>query len=247
MEQELEREVEYYYDMHPTQEDLMGETSFHNRLIGYLVRVLDYLFRDRLVAVHSNLNFYQTPNRYEYPLAPDIAVIKGVANCSLRSWKIGRTGPAPQVVIEIASEETWRKDMYEKPAKYAAMGVQEYFLYDPNEPPLWRMGSRLMGWQVQGDLRELEVDEQGRLWSEQLESFFVPDGEFLRLYDRDGHRRLTKEEAEEQRAERAEWLVEKEAQAKRKALEIAEREAQRAARLAEKLRALGINPDALEQ
>ncbi len=34
--QHFEDEVAYYYDFHPTEEDLMGETSVHADLVHYL-------------------------------------------------------------------------------------------------------------------------------------------------------------------------------------------------------------------
>ncbi len=37
--------------------------------------------------------------------------------------------------FEILSEETWRKDVEEKPDLYARLGVHEYFAYDPNPSP----------------------------------------------------------------------------------------------------------------
>ncbi len=226
MARHIEHEVAYYYDFHPTEEDLMGETSVHAALVHYLVEVLTWLFRGQACAVYRNLNFYQTPNPREYPLAPDIAVIKGIHFRHVRSWRVGKTGPAPQVVFEIASEETWKKDLHEKPMQYALMGVEEYFAYDPNDPPAWRASSqRLFGWQLDKGKRamsELPVDASGRLWSPSLDSFLVPEMEYLRLYDRNGQPRLTEAEAEAQRA-------------------VAE--AQRAEALAERLRSLGVDPD----
>ena len=114
MAKQVEHEVAYYYDFHPTEEDLMGETSVHANLVHYLIEVLKWLFRGQICAIYENLNFYQTSNPKEYPLAPDIAVIKGVAFQSVRSWRVGTSGPAPQVVFEIASEETWTNDLREK-------------------------------------------------------------------------------------------------------------------------------------
>jgi Uma2 family endonuclease len=140
--QHIEDEVAYYYDFHPTEEDLMGETSVHADLVHYLREVLKWLFHRQACAIYDNLNFYQTANYKEYPLAPDIAVIKGVEHRSARSWRVGKTGPAPQVVFEIASEETWENDLEKKPVKYALMGVKEYFAYDPNDRPLLRGTSR---------------------------------------------------------------------------------------------------------
>ena len=219
MARHIEDEVEYYYDSHSTQEDLMGETSFHADLVRYLMDVLTWLFHGQLCAVYDNLNFYQTANPLEYPLAPDVAIIKGVSHHPTRSWRVGKSGPAPQVVFEIASEETWKKDLEEKPLRYARMGVQEYFAYDPHESPLRGSGNRrLFGWQLDQDrqiMREMPIGPNGSLWSPQLDSWLVPDGAMLRLYDRNGLMRLTYGEAADRRVQA----------------------------LAEKLRSLGIDPD----
>lgn len=199
MAKQVEHEVAYYYDFHPTEEDLMGETSTHANLVHYLIEVLKWLFRGHKCSVYENLNFYQTPNPKEYPLAPDIAVIKGLDFQYVRSWRVGKTGPAPQVVFEIASEETWKKDLDEKPMKYALMGVEEYFAYDPNEYPIGSGASRrIFGWQLDKPgrvMREIPLRTDGRLWSSHLESFLVPEMEYLRLYDRNGQLRLTEAEA----------------------------------------------------
>jgi Uma2 family endonuclease len=191
-------EIVHYYDSYPTKEDLMGETAVHAALVRYLMAILTWLFRGQVCAVHENLNFYQTGYWREYPVAPDIAVIKGVDFADVRSWWVGTTGPAPQVVLEIASEETWDKDLKEKPSKYAAMGVEEYFAYDPNPRPLRRDGPRLFGWrldQASRGMHELPLEPEGRLWSQQLESFLLPDHRYLRLYDSSGQLRLTRDEA----------------------------------------------------
>ncbi len=186
---------------------------------------------------------YQTPNYYEYPVAPDVAVIKGVAYKQFtRSWRVGKSGPAPQVVFEIASEETWTKDLQEKPGKYASMGVQEYFAYDPHEVPLRASKNRrLFGWRLDPatqSMKEIQPRSDGALWSHHLESWLVPDGAWLRLYDVQGQMRLTYGEAEAQRADDAVQQAEFEAMR-------AKTEAQRAETFAEKLRSLGIDPDQL--
>jgi len=222
MAKRFEDEVAYYYDFHPTEEDLMGETSIHRDLVTYLALVLQWLFQGQRCAVYENLNFYQTSDVKEYPLAPAIAVIKGVERQQVRSWRIGKMGPAPQVVFEIASAENWKKDLEEKPQQYGLMGVKEYFAYDPNERSLLskETSRRLWGWQLDkgsGQMRTMPAQVDGRLWSRYLESFLVPDREYLRLYDTAGQLRLTKAEAEARRAEA----------------------------LAEKLRTLGIDPDQL--
>ena len=124
--------------------------------------------------------------------------------------------------------ETWHKDLTEKPGRYAGMGVQEYFAYDPNDPQLLRrLNRRLFGWQLDPhthSMREMQPRFDGALWSPSLESWLVPDGVLLRHYDRSGQMRLTQAEKEHQQAEA---------------------EARRSQVYAEKLRSLGIDPDQL--
>ena len=242
MAKEIEREVVYYYNSHPTKEDLMGETSLHRDLTSYLALVLKWLFYGQVCSIYENLNFYQTDNYKEYPLAPDIAVIKGVERLPLTSWRVGKIGPAPQVVFEIASVETWKKDLQEKPVGYAQMGVKEFFAYDPNDPTISRTSSRrLWGWhleKVTGEMHEMPLRSDGSLWSPHLESYLMPDRQYLRLYDGQWHRRLTEAEAKDKQAREETKRAEKEAEARR----AAER---RAEMLAEKMRSLGIDPDSL--
>ncbi len=230
MAQPMRDEVVYYYDVHPTREDLMGETFPHARLVHYLMEVLTWLLRVQTCAIYENFNFYQTTDENEYPLAPDIAVIRGITEPAIRSYRVGVYGPPPQVVFEFASKETWKRDLQEKPDEYDRMGVEEYYAYDPNPSTLSlsrRRGQRLFGWQrdrATGVLHEIPLDGNGRLWSPLLQSYLVPDGTNLRLSDRFGNLRLTEAEEERKRAE-------------------AER--RRADALAEKLRELGIDPDQL--
>ena len=262
MARDIMHNVQYYYDSHPTEEDLMGETSWHATLVDYLKAVLTWLFQGKVCAIYDNLNFYQTIEPMEYPVAPDLAVIKGVEFQHGRSWVIGRTGPAPHVVFEMLSEETWKNDLREKPQRYASMGVQEYFAYDPHEPPLRRSTAlRLRGWHLnaQREMVEIPANAAGWLWSDHLESWLVPDHIYLRLYDREHTMRLTEGEAQARRAEEAcEQAIEERKRAEeaceqateeRKRAEEATKRAEEATKqaqvLAEKLRSLGINPDKL--
>jgi len=271
MAQPMRDEVLYYYDVHPTREDLMGETPPHARLVHYLMEVLAWLLREQVCAIHENFNCYQTPDEHEYPLAPDIAVIRGIPELDTPSYRVGVYGPPPQVVFEFASKETWIRDLKEKPGEYAQMGVEEYYAYDPNRPPLpssRRRERRLFGWQrdqATGMLREVALEPAG-MWSPQLDSFLVPDGSYLRLYDRAGNRRLTQAEEAERRAKIAEQqareearrakIAEQQAREEARRAKIAEQQAreeaqrakiaeQQARILAEKLRSLGIDPQDL--
>jgi Uma2 family endonuclease len=234
MQKRVEDEV-HYDDFPPLEEESVPETILHAELIEYLVAVLRWLFRGHVCMVCKNLAFFPPHQLHEPPMAPDIAIIKGVPHQPLNSWRVGRTGPAPQVVFEILSGETWKKDVQEKPVAYAHMGVQEYFAYDPNlillagttADAMNAVPTRLLGWRLDpasGSMAPLILQSGGSLWSQELDSILVPDEQLLRLYDRNHQLRLTGEEAEAQRAEA---------------------EARRANALAEKLRSLGIDPDQL--
>lgn len=251
----MEDEVKYYYDSHQTEKDRMGHPSAHNELVRYLWKVLERLFQGQTFAMYANLNFYQTSDPFEYPEEPDLAIIKGIARqYYARSYRVGKSGPAPQVIFEIASDETWNIDLQEKPVRYAHMRVQEYFAYDPYEPLLPESGKRrLFGWQLDQDTRtmkEMQPRLDGSLWSPNLESWLVPDEVLLRLYDNTGQLRLTPEEDAWRRADAAERLV----KALGQRIEDAERlietarqqtenTIQRREALAEKLRSMGIGPD----
>jgi Uma2 family endonuclease len=251
-------EIEYYYDSHPTEEDLMPESDPHATLVRYLMLILEWLYHEQGWYIAENLGIYQTRDSHEKPMAPDVAVFKGVAlskqeRRQLRSWKLAQAErPAPTVVFEIASDETWQNDVEDKPSAYARMGVKEYFFYDPREPKL--VATRLRGWlNVDGRCFEQTPDGGGRLWSEELQSYLVPDDAILRLFDAEGSARLTGEEAAREAEDAQHQARVKEQRARRKA--EAALESERTARQAEKaareraearLRELGIDPDAFD-
>src|SRR6266702_4377514 len=262
MAKHIEDEIVYHYDLYPTEEDWMGQSSVHGRLIRYPVEVLTSLFWGQRCPLSHRLHFYQTPDIYESPMSTDIAVIKGVDDIDVTSWRVNQDG-APQVVFEILSAKTWKADLHEKPSHYARLGVQEYFAYDPNTPRLDRKTtSRLSGWHfmpLKRQMQPMSLLPNGSLWSVHLDSFLVPGGKRLYLADGQGHRRLTQAQAEKRRADaeaQARQAEQRRADAEAQAREVEQRradaeatradaEARRAAALAEKLRSLGIDPDQL--
>ncbi|HEU0000982.1 MAG TPA: Uma2 family endonuclease [Ktedonobacteraceae bacterium] len=247
----MEEEIKYYYDSHATEKDRMGQPSAHSELLHDLWNVLKWPFHEQTCAIYGNLNFYQTSDPFEYPEEPDLAIIKGIAyQNTTRSYRVGKSGPAPHVIFEVASDETWKIDLEEKPARYAHMGVQEYFAYDPYEPPLPESGNRrLFGWQLDPDrriMREMPPASDGSLWSQYLESRLVSDGYNLRLYDDHNQMRLTG--AEEMARQADELRRETDALARQtdELNELIERTVSNKKRIqvySEKLRSMGIDPD----
>jgi Uma2 family endonuclease len=208
-EDEDAEEIYYFYDdennfVKLRQRDMSG--SGHELLKQYLMAVLSWLHRAEKCAVYGELNFYETDNPMETPLYPDIAVLKGQEWQYLTSYRLGVTGPAPELVIEIISTKTRSMDLKRKPSRYQKWGTAEYFVYDPRPRRRKKGGLRLWGWRLnQAKTYEtLEPLPDGRIWSEQLNCWLVPEKEFLRLYDRGSERLLTEVEATQQRLKRLE-------------------------------------------
>ena len=74
-------------------------------------------------------------------------------------YVISRQGKPPDLVMEIASERTGRNDVQNKPARYAALGVQEYWRFDHtgNFHRTKLAGDRL----VEGRYEPIDIEEVG--------------------------------------------------------------------------------------
>ncbi|HEY7214488.1 MAG TPA: Uma2 family endonuclease [Thermoanaerobaculia bacterium] len=99
---------------------------------------------------------------------PDVFWVSGVDPDRERqawiAWEEG--GKLPDVIFEMLSPSTAEKDRTEKKDLYARVfGTAEYFLYEPESRSL--EGFRLSG----RSYRPMPLDEEGRLWSEQLGVF----------------------------------------------------------------------------
>ena len=92
-------------------------------------------------------------------VVPDVLVAFGVGGHRRHSYVVWQEGKAPEFVLEVASESTWRRDRDEKPGVYAGLGVREYFLYDP--VGRW-LEPRLQGYGLEGGrYRRLEAERLG--------------------------------------------------------------------------------------
>ena len=204
----------------------------NTKQFGWIVKIkegLELLFADVPdVFVAGDLLWYPVEGDNRTRAAPDVMVAfgrpKGYRG-SYRTWE--ENNIVPQVVFEILSPGNTPKEMRAKFGFYERYGVEEYYLYDPDD-------IELEGWIRSGDTLEPITEIQGWISPRLLIRFeireddlhiFRPDGEELISYVELGRQRQLerqKAEAERQRAE-------------------AER--QRAENLAAKLKALGIEPE----
>jgi Uma2 family endonuclease len=250
------------------EEDEMGDSAAQTFLLQYLGAVLEWLYRAAGWYVARDLTFYHPAIRNsQQMISPDIAVFLGIPLSAderrrLTSWDMrpsrrrngpaGAVKPCPPVLFEVSSGSTWSTDIgrgeKHKPLLYGAMGAREYFAYDPNEPPVWRPRStrRLLGWRYDeaGRPSALAPDERGWLWSVELASWLAPADALLQLYDAQGRRRLTGEEAKETALQEAEARAERERRAREEAEAARRRAEERLAALEEAVRARqGAPPD----
>ena len=84
------------------------------------------------VYVASDMLMYYRMNDNTTRVAPDVYAVFGAnGNHRRDSWIVWREGKAPDFVLEVASPGTWREDAGRKRGIYAAMGVTEYWRFDP--------------------------------------------------------------------------------------------------------------------
>jgi Uma2 family endonuclease len=221
----------------------MADNTEQFRWIVVIEQNLEWLFADDPnIFVAGDLLWYPVEGRNNLCNAPDVMVAIGRPKGkrgSYQQWKEG--GIAPQVVFEILSPNNTRAEMTKKQAFYERHGVEEYYIYDPDSH------------EFVGCVRSqahFEVIDVIQDWvSPRLGIRFDLSGEELQIYRPNGDRFLTyveiaqnlererlRSEQERQRAEQAENLLSQERHR-------AEQAEQQALRLADRLRAAGIDPD----
>ena len=241
----------------------MAETDAQFYPLTETVLALRQRYADRDdVYVSGDLLIYYRMNDNTVRLAPDVFVVFGIDDHLRSSYIIWREeGKTPDFVLEIASPSTFVRDMTEKRALYAALGVTEYWRFDPTGQ---LFSPALVGEQLAADGEyepiEIGLGEDGMLrgFSEVLglEVCQRPDGE-LRLYDPEAQTWLSylaeevaaRQAAEEARdaAEEARDTAEEARDAAEEARDAAEAERDaaeaRARALEERLRQHGLSPE----
>ncbi len=165
----------------------VAETDLHYDRLADVAAMLKQRYASREdVYVGVNMLVYDVPNKTKKKnrLAPDVFVAFGVPNHRRDVFKLWEERP-PAFVLEITSKGTRKRDTVDKRRRYAAWGVEEYFLYDPRaeylSPPL--QGLSLVGHEYR-EMPERVLPNGVRGYrSEALGvDLWLRDGE-LRLYD----------------------------------------------------------------
>jgi Uma2 family endonuclease len=121
-------EIEY-----PSEEKKkLGETDYQHIQISILEQALRLFLADRKdVYLASDLIVYYEEGNPNRRFAPDIMICFGVEKKKRRTYKLWEEKVVPRVVIEVVSKETWQKDVTTKRRLYERLGVEEYFVVDP--------------------------------------------------------------------------------------------------------------------
>ncbi|MFO1433214.1 MAG: Uma2 family endonuclease [Candidatus Competibacteraceae bacterium] len=227
----------------------MADNTKQFRWISTLVAGLEALFaNDPNVFVAGDLLWYPVEGDNKTRIAPDALVVFGRPKGdrgSYRQWE--EDDLAPQVVFEVMSPGNTRKEMADKLAFYERYGVEEYYLYDPDN-------GTLQGWQRQEGQLIAIVSMCGWV-SPRLRVRFDLEGMDLCLTTPEG-RRFVSPMKSIQQAEQEARRAEQERQRAEQALRWASQEARRAesaeqraaaaeselARLRELLKRQGIDP-----
>ena len=237
------------------------ETGLHLQQMMLLLNSLYWLWRDRNdFYAAGNLSIYFSRERIKTKdyRGPDFFVVLGTEKRQRKSWVAWEEdGKYPNLIVEILSDTTAKTDRETKKQIYQDIfRTPEYFWFDPESEEF--VGFHLLD----GCYESLEPNEHGWMWSQQLElflgvhegqlRFFAPDGALVPAPDEAAIEAMQRADQAEAQAARERQLkeqekqraVQAEAQAaqERQLKEQAQREA---ARLADRLRALGIDPDAL--
>lgn len=214
----------------------MAESDFQRVYLVYATEVLDIYFQNQPdVYVSGNLCFYYEEGNPKAYISPDVFVVFGIAKRKRRSYKVWEEdGKYPNFVLEITSKSTVSEDQGTKKGLYAFWGVQEYFQYDPTgdylDPPL--RGFQLVAGNYQTIPAEKQDNGNYSICSKVLGLELRLERGELRFYEpTTGNKLLSHQESEVAR-QRAELR--------------ADQEAQRAERLAAKLRELGVDPDTVQ-
>lgn len=160
----------------------MAETDAHIDLITYLKDALKQHFSsDPNVYVSGCIMFYYVEGATDECVSPDVMVCFGVPKGERRTYKVWEENyVVPSVIFEITSRKTSKADRVEKKELYALLGVQEYFIYNPEHP---KTLPALLAYRLTDDKRyeELKTNNQ-RIFSQTLNLELVEINNSLRLF-----------------------------------------------------------------
>jgi hypothetical protein len=238
----------------------VAETYDHLYALLTTLEVLKQYLAGRQATVLANQFLYYSQGFPKLRVAPDVMVIFDVSPGGRDNYKIWEEGQVPSVIFEMTSPGTKEQDEVFKKTLYEQLGVKEYWLFDPKGD--W-LQEQLRGYRLHRGTYEPIEDNR----SEPLQLRLQVEGQLIGFYREDtGEKLLLPEELTqalqqevlarqqaEERAEQERQRAEQERQRAEQERQRAEQERQRAEQaeaqvqqLKERLRSLGVDPDAIK-
>ena len=129
-------------DGYPCEDNKPVESTVHDELCAYAKAALRVRYAARReVLVASNLGVFFERGDRSALLVPDVFVALSAGRGDRSSYKAWEEGSVPDFVLELLSVNTWRRDVEVKPPLYEALGVREFWIFDP----LGRLSEPMIG------------------------------------------------------------------------------------------------------
>ena len=216
------------------------ESYLHLQQLLLLMMGLDWFWKDRNdYFAAGNLTIYYSPEQQKTRnfRGPDFFVVLNTEHKPRNSWVVWEEGGKyPNIILELLSPSTANIDRTEKKEIYQDIfRTPEYFWFSPNT--LEFQGFEL----IRGEYESIQPNEQGLLWSQQLQLFLGIHEQKLRFFTLEGELVPTPEESaqtEKQQREATQQQLDT-------AQQQLEAERQQREKLAAKLRELNIDPETL--
>jgi Uma2 family endonuclease len=230
----------------------MADNTEQFRWIVLIKENLEILFAACMdIFVAGDLLWYPLNDKNVSAQAPDAMVVFGVKKKkrgSYQQWK--ENNIAPQVVFEIRSPNNKKKEMEKKLNFYDTYGVEEYYLYNPDN-------NLLQGW-VRQNTQLVKIQLLNGWVSPRLGIRFDTTQPELEIYRPDGDRFLSfielrqlkdqesqRADMEKQRADMESQRANMESQRANMESQRANMERQKVEQMAAYLKSLGLDPNNL--
>lgn len=158
----------------------MAASDLHREILIWILQALMQHFNND-VYVSGDILMYDQQGNPRRSISPDVLVTFGIGQKQRRTYKVWEEGKSPEFVMELSSENTYQNDLTRKMARYAEMGIQNYFLYDAEGLYL---PEQLMGFTlVDGSYEAIAADADGKIYSDALGLSFQLEEDRLGIYD----------------------------------------------------------------
>lgn len=139
--------VGYDDEGHPESDSATVESVTHDDIRAYAIRALRVRYAaDPGFFAGGDLGLLFERGNPAAVMAPDLLVSFGAGGGARSSYKLWEA-PVPDLVMELLSPKTWRRDVEAKPALYEELGVREFWLFDP----FGKLPRPVNGWLLDAD------------------------------------------------------------------------------------------------